>query len=131
MFDFTTLIISSAMAADAVAPVVAPAVEAANVAAESGNTLMRFMPLFLIFMVFYFLLIRPQQKKLDQQTQMINALKKGDKVVTAGGIVGVVSKLDGDRFVVVEIAKGVEIKVVKSTISSLADEKPANENKNK
>lgn len=120
MFDLTNLLIAKAYAQVPAAPAVAPA--ATDVAAASGDSLMRFMPLFLIFMVFYFFLIRPQQKKADQQAAMIKALKKGDKIVTSGGIVGTVTKVDDEAYVMVEIAKDVQIKVVRSTISNLVED---------
>jgi preprotein translocase subunit YajC len=127
MFDNATLFISKAFAADAVAPAVAPV--AGQLPADGGSTLMRFAPLCLIFIVFYMLLIRPQQKKLEAQTAMLKALKKGDKVI-AGGIVGVISKIDSDAFVMVEIAKDVQIKALRSSLSMLSDEvKPVSENK--
>jgi len=133
MFDFATLLVSKAFAADAVAPVVAPVVaDAAAGMADNPNPLMRFLPLFLIFGVFYVFLIRPQQKKMERQAQLVKGLKRGDKVVTAGGVVGTISKIDGDLFLIVEIAKGVEIKVVKSTVSGMPDDiQTANENKSK
>jgi preprotein translocase subunit YajC len=81
---------------------------------------MSFLPLLLIFAVFYMLLIRPQQKKLEEQTKMIKALKRGDRVITAGGIHGKIVKLEGDDNLVVEIADGVQVKVVRSTVSMLA-----------
>ncbi len=128
MLQDINLFIAKAFAAEDAAPVV----EAAA-AQDTQSTLMRFMPLFLIFFVFYFLLIRPQQKKLEAQTALLKSLKKGDKVVMNSGIVGVVAKLlDDNHYVMIEIAKGVDVKVLRSTISELADEtKPANENKDK
>ena len=81
--------------------------------------------LVIIFVIFYFLLIRPQQKKFKAHTLMVNALKKGDKVITGAGFAGVVTKaVEGDRFVDVEIASGVEVKVLRSSITDFAD-KPA------
>lgn len=128
MFQDINLFIAKAFAAEGAAPVVEAAASQ-----DTQSTLMRFMPLFLIFFVFYFLLIRPQQKKLEAQTALLKALKKGDKVVMNSGIVGVVAKiLDDGKYVMVEIAKGVDVKVLRSTISELADDtKPANENKDK
>lgn len=93
-----------------------------STAEASGNALMQFLPLFLIFGVFYFLLIRPQQKQLDKHSTMIKALKKGDKIVTGGGIVGTISKTEGEEHLVVEIAKDVKVKVLRSTVSSLASD---------
>jgi len=76
-------------------------------------------PFVLIFAVFYFLVIRPQHTKLKQHQEMIVALKKGDVVVTAGGVVGEVVKLLGDSEVLVEIDSNVRIRVVKATISDV------------
>lgn len=119
MLDLPSLIVASAHAADAAPP-----------ANDVSSSLMKFLPLFLIFGVFYFLLIRPQQKKLDEQTAMIKALKKGDRVVTAGGIIGTIASLEGEDYVMLEVADGVKIKVVRSTINSLFDgKKVGNDNK--
>ena len=82
-----------------------------------------FLPLILIFVIFYIFLIRPQQKRYKEHQELVNNLKKGDEVVTAGGIVGKITALDGDAHVMVQIASGVEVKVVKSTISN-ANVKP-------
>ena len=71
----------------------------------------------LLFMVFYFLLIRPQQKKMKQHKAMVEALKRGDKVVTQGGIFGTITKVVSDAEVQVEIAEGVRFRVVNGTIS--------------
>jgi preprotein translocase subunit YajC len=87
--------------------------------ATGGFDLMSFAPLALIFVVFYFLLIRPQTKKAKEHKAMLSALRRGDKVVTAGGIVGSVVKLQGDDEVVVEIADGVRVRVVRSTITTV------------
>lgn len=118
MFDFSTLFVSAARAADAVAP--DAAANTAQLAEPNG--LVRFLPLFLIFIVFYVLLIRPQQKKLDEQAALIKNLKKGDKIVTSGGIVGTIAKIEGDKYLMVEIAKDVQIKVVRATVSHLASD---------
>lgn len=80
----------------------------------------------LLFMVFYFLLIRPQQKKVKQHKAMVDALKRGDKVITQGGLYGTISKVVSDGEVQVEIAEGVRVRVVKGTISEvLAKPEPA------
>ena len=81
MFDLTHLFIGTALAQSA-----APAADAPGSTSSIG---MSFLPLLLIFGVFYLLLIRPQQKKMDEQTRMIKALKKGDRIITAGGVHGV------------------------------------------
>jgi preprotein translocase subunit YajC len=90
--------------------------QAAASASPFGGDLMAFLPMVAIFVVFYFLLIRPQQKRAKETKSMLAALQKGDEVITAGGIVGKVSKLD-DAYASVEIAPNVEIKVQRSAIS--------------
>ncbi|HEX4886196.1 MAG TPA: preprotein translocase subunit YajC [Casimicrobiaceae bacterium] len=87
-------------------------------AAAPGSDLMAFLPMILIFVVFYFLLIRPQQKKAKEHRAMLGALQKGDEVVTAGGVVGRVSKLS-DQYASIEIAPSVEINVQRSAIAQL------------
>lgn len=75
-----------------------------------------FVPLILIFVIMYFLLIRPQQKKLKDHKAMVEALRRGDQVLTGGGIMGKVVKVHDDGFIEVEIAEGVKVRVMKSTI---------------
>jgi len=87
-------------------------------AAPFGGDLMAFLPMVLIFVVFYFLLIRPQQKKAKEHRTMLGALQKGDEVVTAGGMIGRVTKLS-DQYATVEIAPGVETPVQRSAIAQL------------
>ena len=87
--------------------------------APGGFDLISLMPLLLIFVVFYFLLIRPQQKKMKQHREMISALKRGDRVLTAGGIIGTVVKIEEDNTLLVDIAKDVRVRVARSTISEL------------
>ncbi len=84
-----------------------------------GSELTTFLPFVLIFVVFYFLLIRPQQKRAKDHKQMVLQLRRGDRVVTAGGIVGKVSRAPEDGEVEVEIAEGVKVKVVRETISQV------------
>src|SRR3546814_10259460 len=69
-----------------------------------------FLPLILIFAVFYFLLIRPQQKKVKQHRELVSNLRRGDRVVTAGGLIGTVSKVVSDTELQVEIAEGVRVR---------------------
>ncbi len=84
-----------------------------------GKALGQFIPLILIFVIFYFLLIRPQQKRIKEHKAMVEALTRGDNVVTAGGIVGkVVRVLDNDK-AELEISNNVTVQVVKSTISQV------------
>ncbi|NKB59474.1 MAG: preprotein translocase subunit YajC [Alphaproteobacteria bacterium] len=77
------------------------------------------LPLVLIFAVFYFLLIRPQQKKMKTHQQMIGNLRRGDKIVTAGGVYGTVTKVLNEADVMVEITEGVRVKIARGTISTL------------
>ncbi len=78
------------------------------------------IPLLLIFAIMYFLLIRPQQKKLKEHQEMVAALRRGDQVVTQGGVIGKVTKVKDDaNEIEVEIASGVVVKVVRSTITSV------------
>ena len=88
-------------------------------AGGGGDMLVQFLPLILIFVIFYFLMIRPQQKKMKQHRAMVDALRRGDQVVTSGGIVAKVSKVQDDGMVEVEIADGVKVKVVKHTITQV------------
>jgi preprotein translocase subunit YajC len=90
------------------------------------NTLIQFLPLVLIFVVFYFLLIRPQQKKAKDHKTMLDALRRGDRVVTGGGIIGTVARVDNPEEATVEIADGVRVRVLRGTITSvLAKPDPA------
>ncbi|QDC09923.1 preprotein translocase subunit YajC [Oceanicola sp. D3] len=77
------------------------------------------VPLILIFGIMYFLLIRPQQKKLKDHQAMVSALRRGDQVITQGGIVGKVTKVRDDNEVEVEIAEGVKVRVVKATVAQV------------
>ena len=85
----------------------------------SGSGFAQFVPLILIFVIFYFFLIRPQQKKVKEHKLMVAALKRGDEVVTSGGIVGKVERVLGDDKVDLLISDGVTVQVVQSTIQSL------------
>ena len=79
----------------------------------------QFLPLVLIFVVFYFLLIRPQQKRAKEHKTMLSALRRGDRVVTGGGIIGTVAKVVGDDEVAVDIAEGTRVRVLRSTITTV------------
>jgi preprotein translocase subunit YajC len=86
----------------------------------------QFAPLVLIFVVFYFMMIRPQQQRQKQHKTMLEALRRGDKVVTAGGIIGTVAKVVSDTEVAVDLADNVRVRVVRSTITQvLAKTEPA------
>ena len=89
-----------------------------------------FLPLILIFGVFYILLIRPQQKKVRQHREMINNLKKGDKIITSGGIIGTVNKVFDNRELALEIAEDIEIRIAPGMVSDLYV-KPQKEKDNK
>ena len=78
-----------------------------------------FVPLILIFAIMYFLLIRPQQKKMKEHKAMVEALRRGDQVVTQGGVIGKVSKVKDDDEVEVEIAEGVKVRVMRATIAQV------------
>ncbi|MEX1108743.1 MAG: preprotein translocase subunit YajC [Dongiaceae bacterium] len=96
-------------------------------AGAGGFDLVGLLPLVLIFVVFYFLLIRPQQKKMKLHRAMVSALKRGDRVVTGGGLIGEVTKVVSDTEVQVEIAEGVRVRVQRSAISDLVTRAPAND----
>ena len=85
----------------------------------SGSGFAQFIPLILIFVIFYFFLIRPQQKKVKEHKLMVAALKRGDEVVTSGGIIGKVERILGDDKIDLSISENVTIQVVQSTIQSL------------
>lgn len=88
----------------------------------------QFIPLILIFAIMYFLLIRPQQKKLKNHQAMVAALRRGDQVITQGGIMGKVTKVkEDDSEIEVEIAEGVKVRVIRSTIATVVNKtEPAN-----
>lgn len=81
--------------------------------------LLQFLPLILIFGVFYFLIIRPQQQKMKTHQSMLSNLKRGDKVVTNGGLIGVITKIVSDEELQVEIAENVRVRVARAMIHSV------------
>ena len=85
----------------------------------SGSGFAQFIPLILIFVIFYFFLIRPQQKKVKDHKIMVSSLKRGDEIITSGGIVGKIERILGDDKVELLIAENVTVQVVQSTIQSL------------
>ena len=85
----------------------------------SSSGFAQFIPLILIFVIFYFFLIRPQQKKVKDHKQMVTALKRGDEVITSGGLIGKIEKILGDDKVEVSISDNVTVQVVQSTIQNL------------
>lgn len=86
--------------------------------AEGGNPIAAFAPLIIMFAIFYFLLIRPQQKKTRQHNETLANLKRGDKVVTSGGICGQIVDVDGE-ILVLEVSEGTQIRVKRAFISGL------------
>ena len=84
-----------------------------------GSAIAQFLPLILIFAIMYFLLIRPQQQKMKGHQNMVNALRRGDQVVTQGGLIGKVTKVKDDNELEVELAEGVKVRVVQTTIAQV------------
>lgn len=80
---------------------------------------MAMLPLVAIFVIFYFMLIRPQQKKMKEHQQLLANLRRGDKVVTGGGVIGTIYKLTSDREVLVEVAEGVKLRIVRGMITEV------------
>ena len=86
-----------------------------------------FLPLILIFVVFYFLLIRPQQKRVKQHREMVTNLKVGNQVITSGGILSKIVKVDDNNFITISISEGVNVKIKRDTITEVIAD---NQNKN-
>ena len=110
------------------APVAAAAAATGATASSGAASFLSLAPLLLVFVVFYFLMIRPQQRRMKTLQASIEAVKKGDQVTTAGGIVGKVTRVE-DQLVEVEIAPNVRVRVVKATLTDVLDPtaKPAND----
>ncbi|MCZ6475494.1 MAG: preprotein translocase subunit YajC [Gammaproteobacteria bacterium] len=87
-------------------------------AATQSNPILSFLPLIIIFALFYFLLIRPQSKRQKEHRELVSALEKGQEVVTGGGVLGKVTEV-GPTWVTVEVAEGIALKIQKNTITSL------------
>jgi preprotein translocase subunit YajC len=93
---------------------------------DTSSMMVQLAPLALIFVVFYFFLIRPQQQKAKQQRAMLEAIRRGDRVVTGGGMIGTVAKVVSNEEVLIDLADNVRVRVVRSTISQvLAKTEPA------
>jgi len=95
-----------------------------------------FLPLILIFLVFWILLIRPQQKKIKQHREMVNNLKRGDKIVTSGGLMGTILKVNDKKELTLEIAENVEVQIAAGMVSELltnnnSNNKPIQNNQQK
>lgn len=107
------MLISTAMAADA------------TTTAGEPSMLVSLLPLLLVFFIFYFLIMRPQNKRIAEHRRMVSELRRGDRVVTGGGLVGTVKKLVGDDEVELELGDGVKVIAVRSTIMSMRNKVPA------
>lgn len=99
---------------------ISPAFAQTTAAAGQSDLFTQMMPLVMIFVVFYFLLIRPQQKRAKQHKAMLGGIRRGDRVVTGGGILGTVTKVIGDDELQVEIADGVKVRVDRGLVSNVA-----------
>ncbi|MBC8270395.1 MAG: preprotein translocase subunit YajC [Rhodospirillaceae bacterium] len=109
---------------------ISPAYAQAAGGAGGASGLEAMFPLILIFVVFYFLLIRPQQKKAKEHKAMLEAVRRGDKVVTGGGILGTVTKVSDDQEITVEIADGVKVRVQRGLLAAvLSKTEPVKEDK--
>jgi preprotein translocase subunit YajC len=93
----------------------------AQAAGGAGSAFASFIPLILIFAIMYFLLIRPQQKKVKEHQAMVSALRRGDQILTQGGLIGKVTKVkeDGSNEIEVEIAENVRVRVIKTTVAQV------------
>ena len=85
----------------------------------NGQGIVQFIPLILIFVIFYFFLIRPQQKRVKEHKAMVQSLKRGDEIVTSGGIIGTIDRVMEDDRIEVIIGENVKVQVIKTTITSL------------
>ena len=85
----------------------------------SGSGLAQFIPLILIFVIFYFFLIRPQQNKIKNHKLMVSQLKRGDQIVTAGGIIGKIEKVSDDDKIELSISENVTVTIIRSTVQNL------------
>ncbi len=96
-----------------------PANAQAAISNALGFDFMSLLPLLLIFVVFYFFLIRPQQKKAQQQRELLSSLRRGDRVLTNGGLIGIITKVINDQELQVEIAEGVKVRVARAMVADL------------
>jgi preprotein translocase subunit YajC len=85
----------------------------------SGQGITQFIPLILIFVIFYFFLIRPQQKRVKDHKAMVENLKRGDEVITSGGIIGIVDRVMEDDCIEVTISENTKVQIIRSTVTSL------------
>ena len=92
----------------------------------SGQGITQFIPLILIFVIFYFFLIRPQQKRVKDHRTMVDSLKRGDEIITSGGIIGIVERVMEDDRIEVMIGENLKVQIIRSTITSLLKKKLKN-----
>ena len=92
----------------------------------NGQGIAQFIPLILIFVIFYFFLIRPQQKRAKDHLNVVASLKRGDEVITSGGIIGIVERVMEDDRIEVVLGDNVKVQIIKSTITSLLKKKESN-----
>jgi|TARA_B110000967_G_C18594341_1_gene416046 preprotein translocase subunit YajC len=85
----------------------------------NGQGISQFIPLILIFVIFYFFLIRPQQKRVKDHKEMVNNLKRGDEVITSGGIIGIVDRVLEDDRIEVSLGDNMKVQIIRSTITSI------------
>jgi len=85
----------------------------------NGQGIVQFIPLILIFVIFYFFLIRPQQKRVKDHKIMVASLKRGDEIITSGGIIGIIDRVMEDDRIEVSIGENIKVQIIKSTITSL------------
>ena len=85
----------------------------------NGSGIAQFIPLILIFVIFYFFLIRPQQKRVKEHKTMVQSLKRGDEIITSGGIIGTIDRVMEDDRIEVVIGENVKVQIIRSTITSL------------
>jgi len=91
----------------------------------SGQGIAQFIPLILIFIIFYFFLIRPQQKRVKDHKAMVESLKRGDEVITSGGIIGIVDRVMEDDRIEVTISENTKVQIIRSTVTSLLKKEEA------
>ena len=84
-----------------------------------SDGIVQFIPLILIFVIFYFFLIRPQQKRVKDHKAMVESLKRGDEIITSGGIIGIIDRVMEDDRIEVNVGDNVKVQIIKSTITSL------------
>ena len=85
----------------------------------NGQGIAQFIPLILIFVIFYFFLIRPQQKRVKDHRSMVEGLKRGDEIITSGGIIGIIDRVLEDDRIEVTISNDVKVQIIRSTITSI------------